>query len=353
VARLAAILAALGRAIRRDLGTFRQLKTNNFFLFIALVIYSAAQSGVAPSSSYPLLLLLILLILFPLSADPLDKVPPSRLGLWPVTGGERFALRLMSLGLSPVLWLALMMLVMKRMTPLAPALLTAAVGVQAIAAAGRSVMKRSQGRSALRYVPRFPGKLGGLIRVNLRQMFTVLDVYVAVALSLGGAVYRFFSSNPDPAAAPIVSLLVALAMSTYAQCLFGLDRSSSAMSRYRLLPLKGWEILIAKDLAFLGLLGVLVLPLNLVTGLTSGFVAVAVGHHASVRMAAPMRRWRFSGSRLFPGLVGGIGGIAIGMAEHQRGILFFLAAVALWASSLTLYGAIFSRDLRMPRPSTL
>ena len=77
MARLAAILKAIGRAIRRDLGTFGQLKTNNFFLFIALMIYSAAQSGVAPSSAYPLLLLLFLVMLFPLSSDPLDKVPPA------------------------------------------------------------------------------------------------------------------------------------------------------------------------------------------------------------------------------------------------------------------------------------
>lgn len=358
MARLGAILKAISRAIRRDLGTFGQLKTNNFFLFIALLMYSAAESGVAPNSSYQLLLLLFLVMLFPLSSDPLDKVPPSRLGLWPITGGERFALRLMSLGLSPVLWLALAMLIMKRMTPLAPALLTAAVGVQAIAAVGRGAMKRAQGWSLLRYIPPFPirwlpGKLGGLIRLNLRQMLMVLDVYVAVAFSIGGATYFIFGSHPDPAARPILSLLVALAISTYAQCLFGLDRSSSAMVRYSLLPLQGWEILLAKDAAYLELLALLLLPLEPLVGLTSGLVALAVGHHASIKMATPMRRWRFSGSRLFPGLVGGIGGIALGLAEHQRGILFFLAALAMWAASIALYGAIFSRQLFTTRTSTL
>ena len=170
----------------------------------------------------------------------------------------------------------------------------------------------------------------------------VLDLYVAAAFSLGGAAYRFFSAHPDPAAMPILSLLIALALSTYAQCLFGLDRSSSAMVRCRLLPLKGWEILWAKDAAFLALLAVLVLPLDPLTGLTSGLVALALGHHASVMMTAPMRRWRFSGSRLFPGLVGGIGGLMMGFAEHQRGSLYFVAAVALWAASLALYGNVVS-----------
>src|SRR5689334_8339748 len=35
---------------------------------------------------------------------------------------------------------------------------------------------------------------------------------------------------------------LALTMSSYAQCLFGLDVSSIAMMRYRMLPLAGWEI---------------------------------------------------------------------------------------------------------------
>lgn len=353
MARITSVLMAILRAVRRDLGTFGQLRTNNFFLFIALLVDSAAQSGVAPSSSYPFLLLLFLLMLFPLSSDPLDKVPPSRLGTWPITAGERFALRLMSLGLSPVLWLAVAMIIMKRMTPLAPALLTGAVGVQAVASAGRGLLRHAQGWSVLRFVPRVPGRLGGLVRLNVRQMLSMLDVYVAIAFSVGGAMYRFLGRNPDPAALPILSLLVAMSMSTYAQCLFGLDRSSSAMARYRLLPLRGWEILLAKDAAYLGLLAVLLLPLEPLAGLTSGLVALAVGHHASVRMAEPMRRWRFSGGRLFPGLVGGIGGLATGMAEHQRGILFFFAATAMWAASIGLYSRFFSPELFTTRASTL
>ena len=353
MARLLSILGAIGRAVRRDLGTFGQLKTNNFFLFIALMVYSAVEGGVAPSSAYFMMLLLGLAILFPLSADPLDKAPPSRLGTWPITGGERLALRLMSLGLSPVLWLVLAMLVLKRKTELAPALLTAAVGVQAVGSLGRGLLKRSRRWSLLRYVPPIPGKLGGLIRVNLRQMLMVLDVYVALAFSIGSGLYFLLGSHPDPEARPILSLVVAMAISTYAQCLFSLDRSASTMVRYRLLPLDGWQVLLAKDVAFLAILTVLLLPLDPLVGWTSGFVALAVGHHASVKMAAPMRRWRFSGSRLFPGLVGGIGGLALGFAEHQRGILYFLAAMALWAISVAVYGRIFSRQVFTIRTSTL
>ena len=59
----------------------------------------------------------------------------------------------------------------------------------------------------------------------------------------------------------MIGLLVALALSPYAQSLFGLDLESG-VTRYRLLPLRGWEVLTAKDIAFLGLLFVLLLPLN-------------------------------------------------------------------------------------------
>jgi hypothetical protein len=100
-----AILKALSRAAAGDLATFEAVKVNNFFLFVALLIYGALESGMRPSSAEPFLLFLGFLLLFPLSSDPLDRIPPHRLASWPLARGQRFALRLASLGLSPVLWL--------------------------------------------------------------------------------------------------------------------------------------------------------------------------------------------------------------------------------------------------------
>jgi hypothetical protein len=84
-------LRALSRAIRRDLGTFASIKVNNFFLFVALLIYGALNSGLPPKSAYPFLLLLGLLLLFPLSSDPLSRIPPDRLALWPFNPAQRLA----------------------------------------------------------------------------------------------------------------------------------------------------------------------------------------------------------------------------------------------------------------------
>src|SRR5215467_13914115 len=100
------VLGALWRAVRRDLGSFASIKVNNFFLFVALIIYGALVSGVKPVASYPFLLLLGFLMLFPLAADPLAKIPRSRLGSWPLDRVHRAMLRTVSLAFSPMLWLA-------------------------------------------------------------------------------------------------------------------------------------------------------------------------------------------------------------------------------------------------------
>jgi hypothetical protein len=70
-----AILRALATATRRDLAAYTLIRTNNFFLFIALLIWGALVSGVEPVSSYPFLALLALLLFFPISSDPLEKFP--------------------------------------------------------------------------------------------------------------------------------------------------------------------------------------------------------------------------------------------------------------------------------------
>ncbi len=110
MAAVIAILGAVRRAVGRDLGTLGSIKVNNLFLFVALMAYGALNSGVAPKSAYPLFLLVGFLMLFPLSSDPLAKIPVARLGLWPLSPRQRLGLRAASLGLSPVTWIAILIL---------------------------------------------------------------------------------------------------------------------------------------------------------------------------------------------------------------------------------------------------
>lgn len=334
-----AILKALSRAAKRDLATFESVKVNNFFLFVALLIYSALESGVKPSSAEPFLLFLGFLLLFPLSSDPLDKIPEQRLASWPLTRGQRFRLRLASLGLSPVLWLTLAIMLLA-----APALalffLTLAVGIQGLIVLSSRLTARAPAWNPQRYIPQLPGRLGGMIRNHTREMLSLLDPYLAALLSLAGSGYRVFGVHPDPSAFPILALLVALALSTCAQCLFGLD-SASGVSRYRLLPLRGWQILLAKDVGFLAILLVLVLPLAPGPGMTFGLVALAIGHFPSVGRHRPQRRWRFTSGRLVSGVAQVLLGSMLGLAEDERGVWYLAGAAAAWMVSLYRCGRLW------------
>jgi hypothetical protein len=311
------ILRAVARAMRRDAGSFAALKVNNFFLFLLLLIAGNVSAGLPPRSAYPFLLLVFLLLLFPLSSDPLSKIPPIRGAAWPLDASQRTALRLASVALSPVFWLALV-LFLRTAASLGFAFLGMAASMQAAIVFVRFTPS-APGQS---FGWPFGGKLGPLITATVRQMFQVLDTYLAILIALGGWLYRFCFPAPGPAAYPIFSLLIALAMSTYAQCLFELD-SESARTRYQLLPVQSREILMAKDAAFLGLLLLLTLPLSPVAGMTFGFTALALGHFPALPRN-PQYRWRFLGGRFFVGAAQVACGAALGLAAANTSLAFAL-----------------------------
>jgi len=282
-------------------------------------------------------------LLFPLSSDPLGKIPPARLALWPLTAWQRLGLRLASLALSPVAWIGVLILLKTARPLMALAFCALAAGVQGAAALGRHAARRDPHWNPLRYIPQFPGRLGGLVRKNMREMLSLIDPYAALLLSAGGGLYRLFGAHPDPDAFAILGLLVALTMSTYAQSLFGLELGSG-MTRYRLLPLGGWEILLAKDIAFLAVLFMLLLPLDPAPGVTFGLAALALGHHSSVLLDLPQQRWRFTGGRLLPvGALQAVGGMTLGFLEHQRGVVVLVAAAVAYLVSLHYYGHRWER----------
>jgi hypothetical protein len=337
-----AIWQAVRRAVRRDLGTFQSIRLNHFFLFVALMIWGALVVHQPPRSAYPFLLLLGVLALIPVSSDPLDKIPPIRLEIWPLDSRDRFYLRLASLALSPVLWFATILAMLGRFST-AVIFLVAAAGAQGLVVACQRLARGRSRGLAFGLAPPIPGRLGGLVRNHLRQMLSVLDTYLALALSAGATAYRVLAAHPDPAAFPIFSLLVALALSTGAQCLFGLD-SFAAVARYRLLPLRGWQILLAKDAAILGVLLLLVLPLSVLPGLTFGLTALAAGHFPSVWRRLPQRRWRFLGGRMISGVPQAVLSLVLGLAAG-RGVLWCapLAGV-LWLLSLLACGRLWERQ---------
>jgi hypothetical protein len=182
-----------------------------------------------------------------------------------------------------------------------------------------------------------------VIQKDVRDLLTLLDTWLAILFCIGAVCYRFLSRNPNPAAFPTISILIAIILSTYMQSLFGLELKF-ALVRYRLLPLRGWEVLLAKDIAIFGLLIVLVLPLSPLTGITAGLAALAVGHHSSVLIHLPQKRWRFASGTIWPvGIVQIAGCFTLGLGEQQKGIILLVLTGVAYIFSLWWYGRKWER----------
>jgi hypothetical protein len=135
-----------------------------------------------------------------------------------------------------------------------------------------------------------------------------------------------------------MALLVLLALSSYTQCLFGLD-GAGGLSRYRLLPVRGWQLLAAKDVAFLTVALVLLLPLTPLPGLGAAMVCLALGHAPSVEEPREQVRWRFSGGvSVLYGFMQVIAMAAAAAAISFVGRWIAIPCLILWGISLWWYG---------------
>lgn len=336
MARVSAILKALATAFRRDWSSFGSVAVNNFF---PVTIFFLRQAGVF------VYLIAALVLLFPMSTDPLRKIPASRLALWPLSRGESRLLRILSPAVNPVTWLLAGLAIWAAWGRLSAGI-WAAVAAVFLAGFFLSEMPAVRGFWFWRRVPRFPGRLNHLIRKNIREIVSTLDFYVALLLSLAAVVWRI-AGPPLPREAYLqMALLSLLALSSYTQCLFGLD-GDGGLSRYRLLPLRGWQILAAKDAAFLAVAAVLTLPLAPLPGISAAMVCLAFGHGPSVRERRDQVRWRFStGVSIYYGFVQ-----VLAMALAAAGVEFGSAALAIpcavvWCGAVWWYGTGLDRALQ-------
>lgn len=181
-----------------------------------------------------------------------------------------------------------------------------------------------------------------LVGLHWREMLRTLDPYVAFTLMAATELYRISGNPLDPGAGQIIALIVALAVSTQTQVLLAIDGRGA--ERYRQIPIRGWRILLAKDLAFLILVGLLVAPLDFVSGITGSLAALAIGHHRSVMKPVPQVLWRFTSGMLFPdGAVQVVALFAVGMAARRIPLLIAASLVA-WIGSVVIYGWRWDRQ---------
>ena len=321
------LLNAVRKVSWRDFRTFRSIGGQNFFVFLLLLVALQPQSGQF------FVLILIIILLFPLSSDPTNCIPADRRSIWPLSTAEWTVLRIASWLFSPIAWIAVGLL-LKFGWSASILVISVAAGVQLL----RQLLKpagRRTSTSWLHWIPKLPGVTGSLMRLQWREMLQTLDPYLALALVVCTELYRATGRPLDPAAPRILALMTALALSTQTQVLLALDGAGA--DRYRHAPIRGWQILLPKDAAFLILLGLLASPLNILAGLGGGIAALAIGHHRSVLNLRPQSKWRFTAGAIFPdGILQIVVVLAAGLNAGRLGI--FALCCAAWLSSIVLYG---------------
>ena len=314
------VLRALATVEKRERKTFGSIATNNFFLMSALLLQ---QAGVF------VFLLGALVVLFPLSADPLRKVPADRLPLWPLSKPDLRKLRFLTPWINPLTWgLAALAAWSFRHTE--------SLGVLALLlclfAIGFFVPSISGEPAFLRWIP------GKLVGKNIREMLLTLDFYMALLLSVAGFIYRIAIPALPGEAMMAMTLLVVLALSSYAQCLFGLE-STGGLTRYRLMPLPGWRIIAAKDTAFLIVAVALTLPLAPLAGLAAALAALTFGHEPSVEERREQTRWRFSsGVTIGKGIAQTIAMAGAGVTAFRISLLILIPGALACAGTAWWYG---------------
>lgn len=334
MARIAALIGPLASVLRRT--SHSNLLGGNHFIAFSCLIFAVNPRGAAF-----LLLVLGAVLVLPLSADPLRLVPPERLRLWPLSCAERLWIRAYSLIFSPVPWVALALPLWAGRRYLG---LSCGLIVLALASNGAYLLwsrwaERQPQGPVRRWFPLPKGRFGSLLGKNLREQVRVLDPYVGLLLCLAGSVQRWLHPPMPTATRQGLTLLVALCFSSLAQRLFALE-GRGALLRYALWPLKGWQILLAKDLAFLLLLLLLVLPLAPLSGLAAGLTLLAIGHGPSVLDPQPQAPWRFTvGARGWWGPVQVPAMFLVGSAAAKWPSISLLLAGVVWLLSLACFGA--------------
>jgi hypothetical protein len=330
MARAIALLKALATAYKRDWTALQSLVGNNFFLLTAFLL---RQAGVF------VYLIMGLVMLFPLSTDPLRKIPPSRMALWPLERREWWVLRIASPWINPMTWGIAALAIWGADRAITVGLWALIAGL-VVAAFLISAIPLPHGGGFFRVVPSFPGALNQLMRKNLREILSTLDFYCAAILSIAMLAFRIFGPPLPREALMAMTVLVVGAMSSYAQCLFGLD-GEGGLSRYRLLPLRGWQLLFAKDAAFMAALLPLLLPVAPLAGFGGALLALAIGHAPTTSRSLEQTRWRFTTGGAIGN--GAVQMIAIAMtvsAIFSTSLWFLPVAIAAWVGSLWWYGRV-------------
>ena len=334
MARMVGLIRGMMQTQVRALRSLNSAFSNNFVVF-ALLLF-----GLQPKGNFFLSALVGLLLFSQLCTGSVGQVPKERLLLLPMTFSDTLVLRMAGLLWSPPFWIATALLLLggPRRQERALLVILIAISLNLVFALGHRMLLRHPGSNPFRWIPAFPGSLGGLVRKNLRELFRTLDVYLALILSLLGTLYRLLDSNPATDVGSGCSILIVLALSTPTQSLFAAE-GRAGLERYRLMPIRGWELLLAKDLAFLGIVFILTLPLSPISGLAGGVGALMVGHFATVGRKGIQVPWQFTaGTSVFLGVIQVVTLAVTAILCYRVSLWWFLPLGVALMGSLTFHG---------------
>jgi len=302
------LLKALGKVSARHVRSFGSIGGQNLFLF---VIFVALQ----PESAAFFGAVLLLVLLFPLAADPMQALPEDRRATWPIQPWEWGLIRAASLLLSPLAWIGVALAL--RLGWRAGALAIAGGAIVQLLRNMRSAWENDRRMAALGSGA--ARRHGCDYAIAVARDAAHAGSVCRLVLSGSTTLYRFFGAPLDAEAPRIMALVTVLALSTHTQVLLGLDGAGA--ERYLQMPLRGWQILLAKDLAFLAMLAILVAPLDLEAGLLAGMASLVIGHDVSVSKVVPQIPWRFTTGALIPwGLLQTVALFAVGNSVRTLGL---------------------------------
>jgi len=337
MAALTAITGALIRSAWRSLRSVGSITGNN--LFAVIVLLMAEEPLDRPSSTAVFYLFVGLLYTVPLALELERRIPKARLELWPLSRAQRTVVTAVNLLLNPLLVLAVLFAMLSRHAAVGSALLVAGLLTPPAVLAAEAVQRLiPAGSVRFPRIPRFPGRLGGLIQNHLREFVQALDVYLAALLALGGMAYLHLTPHPDPAARLVMGVLVVILLSTLAQAGGGFDPEATH-TRRQLLPISGFDLLLARDTAWLVVTTILILGFDLLPCLAAAAAALAVGHSTAAQRPLEQKRWHFAAGRLGPTGLYQLGAMIAAAAGTSRfGVPGVLATFAVCAGSAWWWG---------------
>ncbi len=331
------LLRAAWRVLRRKQESLIKIPANNMY-YAAVAFAFIADRGAAVF----LLGLVLLVLVFPLSADPLALIPRSRLQVWPLTVRDQRLLRTIGPLLNPMTWVVTAVVLWRRM---ALSLSVLIAGLFLVAFCTPSWVRASGHGRMLRWTLRFPRSLGLLVVKNLRGLVTTLDFYCALIPASAATAYRVAGLLPEDAGLPMTWVIL-LCLSTCSQTLFGLD-GRGGVTRYQLIPLSGWKVVLAKDLAFLLLLLLMTAALSPVAGLAGGLIALATVRKAAIVENRAQVRWRLQvGTGFGPAIVQMMSMVVVAAWAASAGPLVLIPCVIVWVVSVWCGGRMLQSNLK-------